>query len=263
MAVFSLPPFLRDPAANPEDHPLLALRLFLRYYVTLGGPAWLLPLRWGIALLRFYFGHFLAESYVSTVLCYVLPGILLVTHDRLRQRKRACGGRRRKGSTEKRWRINRFAARDLKQAPADIRKLSLLSSHDLCLLLKEELRLLIRLLIAAQRACWIAPESQDWQECHLAAATVLVRVMQICARLRERGSRFLAEECLREQARALWEELFGPRTLDLAPTWVAERLEPLEDVKPWGKWRALEHLQSEQHGGLALSPVFLAALAGD
>ncbi len=263
MAVFSLPPFLRDPAAKPEDHPLLALRLFLRYYITLGSPVWLLPLRWGLALLRYYFGHFLAESYVSTVLCYVLPGILLVTHDRQRQRKRACGGRRSKGSTEEHWRINRFAARDLKQEPADVGKLNLLSSHDLCLLLKEELRLLVRLLLAAQRAFWIAPESQEWQARHLAAAIVLVRITQICARLRERGSRFLAEECLREQMRALWEELFGPRTLDLAPTWIAERLQPLENVRPWGKWRALEHLQSEQHGGLTLSPVFLAALAFD
>jgi hypothetical protein len=125
---------------------------------------------------------------------------------------------------------------------------------------KEELRLLIRLLLAAQRACWGAPTGTDWQECHQAAAVVLVRVMQICARLRERGSRFLAEECLREQARALWEELFGPGTLILAPTWVEERLKPLEALKPWGQWRVLEHLQGEQHGGLALSPVFLAAL---
>jgi hypothetical protein len=258
MAVLPLPSFLRGTSApDPTRQPLMALLHFLRHYLALGKPDCkslpppsFNPLPWHL------WGCFHTDGYVSTLLTYLLPGFLLFTKDRRRQHKRAYGGRWARRDSGGRLRMNRFSQRDLKQKPYDLPMLDELASEDLCRLLYDDLRILVRLLLTAQRAFWGAPAGSEWSDCHRAVVVVLVRIVQVCARLRERGSRFLAEACLREQARELWLDLFGPDALALAPTWVAERLAPLQAIEAWGQQRIIEQLQLER----PLYPPLLALL---
>jgi hypothetical protein len=219
---------------DPKKHPLQALKVVLRLYLVLGGPAHLrlpvgfLPLKY----VWFAIEYFTSEGYVSTLLCYLLPGFLGMM-DRQQARKKASAGG---------WEHpNRCTKADLEQEPAKRDALERLTTDALFHRFGEELRLLIRLLRAAQ----LAYRRQDdlWETCHQAASIVLLRVAQISAELRKRGSRFLAEECLRAQARAVWDELFAGAPPPAGP--LPKRLCPMT-MKPWGPYAITLHLLEEQ-----------------
>jgi hypothetical protein len=223
--------------------PLTAMKHFLRTYSILGGPAWLRAPRYYFTLASFYFGLFLSESYVSTLLCKVLPGLLGAA---LRQRER---GKRAAGGWEH---PNLFTPADLKQEPYDIDVLRRLSTCALCELLGQELRLLLRLLRAAMRAYQNPKMQMLWEDRHRAVTLVLVRVLQISARLRERGKHFLAEECVRWELMRLWYDQFGPNLPP--PGWLHRQMRPQDDIKPWGQRCMLEHLLDEHAKGRPIPP---------
>ncbi len=223
--------------------PLMAMKLFLRGYSILGGPAWLRPPRYFFTLASLYFGLFLSESYVSTLLCRVLPGFILAALAQRKRRKPAAGG----------WEHpNLFTPADLKQEPADIEALRRLPTITLCELLGQELRLLLRLLRAAIRAYQNPKMEMLWDDRHRAVTLVLVRVLQIGARLRERGSHFLAEECARWELMRLWYDQFGENLPP--PGWVHRLMRPQEEIKGWGQRRMLKHLLEEQSLGRPIPP---------
>ncbi|HEY7126860.1 MAG TPA: hypothetical protein VH540_23180 [Ktedonobacterales bacterium] len=189
---------------------LLALLTFLRGYLFLGAPAGTEPLPTRFPLLAgIWSGPFLSEGYVSTLLCRVLPGIFAKCIEQLRRHKAACGG----------WKHpNLFSQQDVQQEAADLDELRRASSAVLCARLFEDLRLLIRLIRATQRHYWKPvkewPERaawlREWYARHRAVVLVLLRIVQICARLRRRGTPWFAAECLRWQLRLVWADLFGP-----------------------------------------------------
>jgi hypothetical protein len=122
-------------------------------------------------------------------------------------------------------------------------------------MLYEELRLLFRLLQAAQvayRQNWAEPES--WQPIHRAAMIVLLRVAQISAALRRKASTSaLPEACVRWQARRVWNELFGGAS---APEGEREWLEPLT-FKRHQRRRIAHHLLHEQAVGRPIPAPFV------
>jgi hypothetical protein len=164
--------------------------------------------------------------------------------------KRACGG----------WYYaNRFKAADLQQEPANDKALRRMGSDALCHLLKRELRLFLRLLRAAQLACWRAlegtegrePPAIDWRDIHDAACVVLLRLAQISAALTAKGQHLLAETCLRWEARAVWCELFGqaPQTEE-----EQEWLGPPQNTRPCDEERVMYHLLRERKLGRPVAP---------
>jgi hypothetical protein len=234
-------PVAERPLPNPHKYPLRALQSILHRYLLLGGPAWLrLPSDFHpLASVAFHIYYFLVESYCSTLLCFLIPMYLLMTDRQLKRKQRVYGGR-------VFGHLYRFTEADLEQRPADRDALKRLGTDTLFHLIGDELRLLIRLLRAAQQIFRRAPLSEEWLPAHQAAMVVLLRLVQISAELRQRGSRFLAEECLRHQARVVWNELFAR----IPPPEPARKwLQPMREIKLWGKYRMTRHLLREQEAG--------------
>jgi hypothetical protein len=248
------PDALSQPMPNPRTHPLQALRAILMRYLLLGGsarlrlPANFLPL----AQITAHICYFLSEGYVSTLLCMLIPAFLLMIERQITRKKAAYGG----------WlHPNRFTPADLIQRPADREALRQMTCEALCHLVKEELRALIRVLREAQmlfRALW-REEKQPWLRYHQAGVVILLRIAQISAELRLRGSRCYAEECIRWQARIVWAEQFNRAS---APKPVARWLRPLkeEEISPYGRMRLVTHLRAEQAAGRPLLAPFVARL---
>jgi hypothetical protein len=237
----------RSSMPNPLKHPLLALKYVLFGYLPLGGPSWLgVPLNFiPLEHLARYANYFITEGYVSTLMCFLLPLFLLMIDRQLSRKQRAYGGKRF---------ANTFTVADLKQEPADREVLRRTGTDALFQMLYEELRLLFRLLRAAQvayRQNWAEPES--WEPIHKAAMIVLLRVAQISAALRRRGNHALAEECVRHQARVVWNEQFGHAP---APEGEREWLEPLKLTRSERKRIAL-HLWREQAAGRPIPAPFV------
>jgi hypothetical protein len=232
---------------DPKKQPLLALKTILHIYLPLGGPAWLsAPAGFSpLANVVLYIIYFIAESYVSTMLCFLLLGFLLMIDRQISRKKRAYGGR---------LFANPFTEADLEQRPADRDALERMTTDALYQRFGDELRLLIRLLRAAQLAFRLAPDGKDWLPRHRAAVVVLLRIAQISAVLRHRGSRFLAEECLRWQARRVWWELFGGAQPPESP--LTRRLQPMT-MKPWGPFSITIHLLREQAAGHPIPAPFV------
>ncbi|HEY7125418.1 MAG TPA: hypothetical protein VH540_15800 [Ktedonobacterales bacterium] len=231
---------------DPHKYPLRALKTILRTYLRLGGPAWLrLPSDFHpLAHVSFYLCFFITESYVSTLLCFLIPIFLLMTDRQLKRKKRAYGGK---------LYSNYMTEADLHQQPTDRDALQRLGTDTLFHVLGDELRLLVRLLRAAQQIFRRDPLGEEWHAAHHAAMVVLLRLAQISAVLRHRGSRFLPEECLRWQARKVWDELFAGAG---APKPVAKWLEPMQ-MKPWGPYRITIHLLHEQAAGRPIPAPFV------
>jgi hypothetical protein len=233
------------PLPDPVKHPLLALKAVLCVYLPLGGPHWLRPPHGFRPLLHVFFfqAYFLSEGYASTDLCVILLGFLLMMNQRAAVSKPIAGG----------WaHPNRFSKADLEQRPADREVLRRLSTFALFERLHDELRLLLRLLRAAMLAYRLNQEGTQWEACHRAAVVVLLRLAQISAVLRGRGSRSLAQECLRAQARVVWAELFGGKVP--VPGAVYKRMQAVQEVKPWGWWKLKRHLAEERAAGHPLPP---------
>jgi hypothetical protein len=234
---------------NARKYPLLALKYVLFGYLLLGGPAWLgVPLDFvPLEHLVRYATYFITEGYVSTLMCHLIPLFLQMTDLQLSRKKRAYGGKQF---------ANYCTPADLNQAPADRLALRLLGSDTLFQMLYEELRLLFRLLRAAQVAYRREPLVREgWQPIHKAAMVVLLRIAQISAALRRKASTsVLPEECVRWQARIVWNELFGH-----APVPEAERewLEPLADLNPREEQRIAYHLRHEQQAGRPIAAPFV------
>jgi hypothetical protein len=234
---------------NPVKHPLLALKYVLFGYLPLGGPAGLgIPLDFvPLAHLVRYANYFIQEGYVSTLMCFLIPMFLLMIDRQLERKKRAYGGR---------YFANYFTPADLKQAPADRLALRLLGSDALFQMLYEELRLLFRLLRAAQVAYRLGITTEvGWQPIHRAAMIVLLRVAQISAALRRKASTsLLPEECVRWQARLVWNEFFAGAN---APEGERKWLEPLMNLKPHEQKRIAYHLRHEQAAGRPIPAPFV------
>jgi hypothetical protein len=234
---------------NPRKYPLLALRYVLLGYFPLGGPASLgVPLGFvPLDHLARYASYFLSEGYVSTLMCFLIPLVLIMMDRQLARKKRAYGGR---------VFANSFSIADLRQEPADRLALRRLGTDALFQRLYGELRLLFRLLRAAQLAYRQPDLTQvGWKPIHRAAMVVLLRVAQISAALRHKAtSHALAEECVRWQARRVWRELFGGAT---APADERAWVEPLQTFKPHERRRIAHHLLHEQAAGRPLPAPFI------
>jgi hypothetical protein len=250
MATTPANPLLEQPIPDPRKYPLRALKTILLRYLLLGGPSWLrLPDDFRpLSRVSFYVYFFMTESYVSTLLCFLILMFLLMTDRQIKRKKRAYGGK---------LFANDVSEADLHQQPADRDALHRLGSDTLFHLLGEELRLLVRLLRAAQLMFRRDPLGEAWQPAHHAAMTVLLRLAQISAEMRQRGSRFFPEECLRWQARKVWDELFAGAS---APDPVAKWLKPMKEIRPWGKFRLTRHLLREQEAGRPIPAPFVGRL---
>jgi hypothetical protein len=248
MATTHATPVTEQPVPNPRLYPLRALKTVLGFYLRLGGPVWLPDLEdfHPLAAVSLFIEYFLSESYVSTVLCCLIPAFLLMIDRQLKRKQRVYGGK---------YYRNSFSEADLDQQPVKRDALRLMTSDALFRLLKDELRLLVRLLRAAQEAYRLYDSA--WEERHKAASIVLLRLSMICAQLRKRGSRFFAEECLRYQAQAVWNELYARAK---APEPVAKWLRPMEAIKPWGKYHMARHLVQEQAAGHPIPAPFVERL---
>jgi hypothetical protein len=233
---------------NPRKHPLLALLYVLLGYLPLGGPASLgIPLDFvPLEHLARYSDYFIQEGYVSTLMCFLIPMFLVIVDRQLQRKKRAYGGKDF---------ANYYTPADLHQEPADRLALRRLGSDALFQMLYGELRLLFRLLRAVQVAYRRAPlVPTEWQPIHRAAMVVLLRIAQISAALRHKGSRWLAEECVRYQARVVWNEFFHDAP---APKDEREWLEPIKDISPEGRRRIAHHLRHEQQAGRPIAAPFV------
>jgi hypothetical protein len=227
---------------------LLALKYVLFGYLPLGGPAGLgVPLDFvPLAHLARYAEYFISEGYVSTLMCFLIPMFLLMVDRQLARKKRVYGGK---------LFANYFTVADLKQEPADREALRRTGTDALFQLLKEELRLLFRLLRAAQ----VAYRERDitevgWLPIHRAAMIVLLRIAQISAALRHKASTpALPEACVRHQARIVWRELFGGAN---APEDERKWLEPLTFKRRERRCIA-HHLRWEQEAGRPIPAPFV------
>jgi hypothetical protein len=222
---------------NPRHHPLLALQYILARYLSLGGPAWLrCPDNFKPLLHLFMYTHyFIQEGYVSTLLCVLIP-LFLEMMDRQHARKKAVYGG---------WQHpNRFTPADLVQEPADREALRRLGTDVLFRLLRAEQE--------AYRKEFVY--EAGWMPLHKAAMIVLLRVAQISAALRWKGSRFLAEECVRYQAREVWREQFSRAG---APKAHRHWLQPIKDMPPKGKKSITIHLWKEQAEGRPIPAPFV------
>ena len=186
-------------------------------------------------------------GHVSTLLLRMLIAILFISARQRRWHKQAAGGRENP---------NLFTESDLEQTLYVRETLEAEASITLCEWLGNEVRVLARVLRAAQRAYWRGDD--DWKKRYLAAVILILRVLQLCRELRRRAGRWFAQECLREQLRLLWGYLFGP-TLPMHP--IVETLLTPAPVSAFHRERTLAHLQQEQADGRAVPPPFAPLLA--
>jgi hypothetical protein len=227
---------------------LLSLYEFLATYLLLHAPPnapWL-P-RDFRPLARVSARILLQASYVATLLRVALPCFLTTAARQRKRRKAACGGKAHP---------NLFRMKDLQQEPVAQAVLEAESSAELCLRLGAELRLLFRLIRASQNAFW--RRLKRWPDYHRAVVIVARRLMQINAELSRRGTRFFAEQCMREQLRLLWVELFGPNVPPTSGVWrcLCQR----EDVPPTIQGQMLWVLLQERAQGAAVPAPFQETL---
>ncbi|HEY7125455.1 MAG TPA: hypothetical protein VH540_15985 [Ktedonobacterales bacterium] len=257
MSVMSPFPTVASPDL-PQDRraTLRALLSFLSRYLLLGAPEGIgLPAGF-LPLAGLPATPFVSEGYVSTLLCWALLGFLVMSARRRLARKQAAGG----------WATpNRYTALDLLHVPLEIGALRRLGSLALCQLLGQELRRLVRLLRVSQWAYWraarnlpILPGQPDWRDTHRAAVLALYNIAHISARLRERGSRWYAEQCVRWQLFLLWQEVFGER---FPVGSMCEWLFQLGDVPDWAERRVTRWLLGERARGLAVPAPFAHLIA--
>jgi hypothetical protein len=217
-------------------------------YLVLGAPAWLgVPLDLiPLPKLASYRLYFISEGYVSTRMCYLIPLFLQMMDRQVARKKRAFGGKEF---------ANAFTPADLKQEPAKLKALRRLGSDSLFQLLYHDLRVLLRLLRAAQIAYRQGVTGEvGWQAIHAAAAVVLLRIAQISAALRRKATTHaLPEECLVAQARRVWSELFHDAP---APADEREWLEPLELDRD-AQARITQHLLRERKIGRPIAAPFV------
>jgi hypothetical protein len=234
---------------NPLKHPLLALRYVFFGYLPLGGPPALgIPLDFvPLAHLARYAIYFRSEGYVATLMCFLIPMFLVMMDRQLARKKRAYGGKEF---------ANYFTLADLKQEPANRKALRRLGSDSLFRMLYGELRLLFRLLRAAQLAYRQgATGEMGWQALHRAAMVVLLRIAQISAALRHKATTHaLPEECVRWQARRVWNEFFHDAP---APAEEREWLEPIKDMDRDAQQRITMHLLRERKKGRPIVAPFV------
>ena len=224
------------------------LRAYLLFYAPDDAPA--LP-NWFQPLAGLCAQCFLTEGYVATVLFEALLGFLAMITSQQERRQRACGGL---------THPNRFTPRDLRQEDADLPALAAMTSQQLCDLLLEELRLLLRVMRAAQRA--FCKQRKGWWQYHVATAVVLKRVLHVCAALRKRANRYYAEQCLREALRLLWVDQFGRAVAppEEMQQWLCQRA----DVPAKEEAYIVRCLLREQAEGHPIPEIFAGLLkAGD
>ncbi len=242
----------RTPFPHPANGRLQAIKDFLRVYLLLDAPAGTpAPLAFE-PLLKMDLRILGQEGYVATVFSHALPAFLKMTERQRRRRKQAAGG----------WRApNHYHPRDLKQPPYDHAALLWQSSHALCLLLGDELRLLLRVLRAAQltyrrgaKHHWQDRDWQrDWHTKQHAATETLLRIAHISARLRERAGRWFAEQCVRWNLRRLWKEFFGANVPPGSEVW--QWIFPIK-LPPKVRLRILRRLVIERINGHPIPPPF-------
>ena len=217
-------------------------------YLLIGAPAGVvLPADFfPLQVVAAYASYFLSEGYVATLLYQLVPLFLLMIPQQLARKKRAYGGR---------LFANSYTPADLDQHPADRLALKLLGSEALFQMLREELRLFLRLLRAAQRSFWAAPHEEEWRQIHNAACFVLLRLAQISAALRNKGKHLLGEEYVRWQASVVWQELFGkaPKTKE-----EKEWMEPPKDVPESEQQVVMYHLRHERRLGRPIAAPLVA-----
>jgi hypothetical protein len=130
----------------------------------------------------------------TTLMCVVFPMIVTTIPKRLRQRKRALGGRKRP---------QRFSRHDLAVKRLDAntlpKELALL-----CKLLKREVPRLIRLMLEAQAAYEEGLEMY-WNACHEALAISLLNMESLFVAIRKQSTPRIALLCLRWALRCGWE----------------------------------------------------------
>jgi hypothetical protein len=134
----------------------------------------------------------------ATMFSHHMPLIITTIRKRLRQGKRALGGRKKP---------QRFHRRDLAIKPLDAntlpRKLA-----PLCRLLKGEMPRLIRLILEAQ-AAYEDELERYWLVCHEAVAIGLLNIEALFVTIRKYTSTWVALMCLRWALRCGWEAFMG------------------------------------------------------
>jgi hypothetical protein len=236
-------------ALHPVITELHSLESVLGIYFHLGAPHWIPEPQDHHPLAGVDRSIIETESYTATVLSCATPGFLLTAARQRARHKPLAGGHNHP---------NRFKPkRDLEQKPADVNALRQMSSEQLCVKLREELRAYFRILLASQQAYWKEPAGFTWEKRHRAAALVLERLAHICAALRRKANRWYAEVCLRDALLELWEEFFGPN-VPVGEWW--KWLLPIE-VPEKAEKRIAKRLAWEQSMRHGLPPQFLVMMA--
>lgn len=211
---------MREKGADPMAHidlvppgKRLPLRYFLSHYPTMNqeNPE---PITNALSLLypRVDTRPFHVDHSGATLMCTVLPMIAKTVRKRLRQGKRALGGRAHP---------QRFSRQDFAIKPLDEAKLPK-ELGPLCRMLKNELPRLVRLVLEAE-AAYEADLERYWHACHEALAIALLREQTIWEALRRQTSPWFALLCLRWALRCCWETFLGEETFTReARTWLEE-----------------------------------------
>jgi hypothetical protein len=141
----------------------------------------------------------------AAMLAFDLPIIISAIRRRLRQRKRARGGRGKRQC---------FTRRDLAIKPIDP---TTLPKHigPLCRMLKREVPRLFRLILESQDAYADGVELY-WLACHVGVGTALLRVEAIWVALRNVTTNWFSLVCLRWALRCGWEAFCGQNSLSKA-----------------------------------------------
>jgi hypothetical protein len=137
----------------------------------------------------------------TTLMGVVFPLIGTTITKRLRQRKRALGGREQP---------QRFHRRDLAVTLLEANKLPR-KLRPLCKLLKQEVPRLIRLMMEGQ-AAYADDLEMYWWACHEAVGKALLNLETLFVRIRRLTSPWCALLCLRWALRCGWEAFMGKDT---------------------------------------------------
>jgi hypothetical protein len=177
-----------------------ALAYFMRHYPTqnLPNPE---PLTDAIGVLspRMDTRRFHDLHAGSSMLCYDVPLIVAAIRKRLKQRKRALGGRKHP---------QRFHRRDLAVKLLEADKLPK-QLRLLCRLLKQEAPRLIRLVLESQ-AAYEEDLEMYWRVCHEAVGIAMLNMQTLFVAIRRKtSSPWFALLCLRWALRKGWEAFMG------------------------------------------------------